>query len=185
MSPVIDTSNQSAMSMIIFGIVIVSVIIISIGMSSDITGNGVTIGSITLAAGLMLFAIRIITITTGIPPQMALINKLSSTKILLLIITAFILGLLCWFIQILSYKQKLISNLEIINYMKTYLQMFLFTIIAIMFINMSILGTDDSNVGNSNYHGASSVFFVIAETVILFMYIYIIYTIIYNYVTNG
>jgi len=181
----VDTSNESAMSMIIFGIIMVSVIIISIGMSSDITGNGVTIGSITLAAGLMLFAIRIITITTGIPPQMSLINKLSYTKIILLIITAFILALLCWFIQILSYKQNLMSHIEVINYMKTYLQMFLFTIIAIMFINMTILGTDELNKNSMFNDQGSSLFFVIAETIILFMYLYIIYTIIYNYVTNG
>ena len=77
------------------------------------------------------------------------------------------------------------SHIEVINYMKTYLQMFLFTIIAIMFINMTILGTDELNKNSMFNDQGSSLFFVIAETIILFMYLYIIYTIIYNYVTNG
>jgi len=181
---ILHYNMENTQSMVIYGIIFVSIIVISIGMNQDVTGRGVTIGCIVLACGLALYSIRIMQLLIR---DQNMHTKLSMSKILLFLITIVNIGLLAWFIYLLLNKKTLTNHLEIVNYMKIYLQMFLFTVTGIMFINMSILKniSEQPNPNDLFSDQSSNMFFVLAETVILAMYIYIIYIILYSYVTNG
>jgi len=195
-------AGTTPISMIIFGIIIISIITISIGMNQDITGSGVRIGCSVLACSLVLLAIYLLwsvgpNITANMLSSTGLGNPTNNTnsldgtvKFIIFIIIIFNIGLLLWFISIInmtqnSTEQVSTKHIEVINYMKLYLQMFLFTVTAIIFINLYIVQGNKNDKDAIFSNTSINIFFVIAESIILLMYIIIINTIINKYVTNG
>jgi hypothetical protein len=195
-------AGTTPISMIIFGIIIISIVTISIGMNQDMTGSGVRIGCSVLACSLILLAIYLLwtvgpNITANMLSSKSIDNVNNNTnnldgtvKFIIFIIIIFNIGLLLWFISIINMTQNpseqvAIKNVEVINYMKLYLQMFLFTVTAIIFINLYIVQGIKSDKDAIFSNTSINIFFVIAESIILLMYIIIINTIINKYVTNG
>ena len=186
-----DPQQDNTFMVVTFGVILVSVIIISIGMNSNMTGNGVTVGCIVLACGLALFSIGLGMNVMRLKQTIVDDVNLSVSRIYLLIITLINVAFLVWFIYIISDKQTVLANIEIINYMRSYLQMFLFTVTGIIFINMSILygliNINDNKKPRGGLFSDNSInmFFSFAETIILAMYIYIIYIIVFRYAADG
>ena len=182
-------SNDKTLNLIMIGILIISILVIIIGMSTDITGTGVVVGSYTLSVSMILMIIIILKkISTNIGNS----SKHYTLLMLIVVVNIIILAIIGLYIYTISYSSSNIgggpmSHIEVIRYLSLYIKMFIFTIIAISTLNVAIVNNINSIGHNSSPFSdvSTNIYFVITETIILFMYSIIIFTIVTKYATDG
>jgi len=184
---VMQQSNDKTLNLIMIGILIISILVIIIGMGTDITGTGVVVGSYTLSVSMILM---IIIILKKISSNIGNSSKHYTLLMLIVAVNIIILAIIGFYIYTISYNGSSsgggpMSHIEVIRYLSVYIKMFIFTIIAISTLNVAIVNNINST-GNSAFSDVSTnIFFVITETIILFMYSFIIFTIVTKYATDG